>query len=81
MRAVIDYVFIGLITLALTFLTTPMLIDFYAEAISGVDNASELESNEQSLVTAVLLLLVLAFYLFLVYMFYAAVQQRIDDMQ
>lgn len=77
MDAVIEYIIVGLISLAFAFVTTPVLLEFYSQA----RNASAEQGGQTGAIVDIVLLLVLSmFYFFLVWMFYGAVKQKIDSM-
>lgn len=77
MDALIEYIIVGIIALALAFVTTPVLLEFYADAVESADNNSDIDEQTSSLVTIVLLLVLLMFYFFMVWIMYGAVQQRV----
>lgn len=78
MRELMDYIFTGLIALILLFVTSPLLIDFYDQALTAVGNSSEMDGSTQGLITSVFLLVVIIFYLMFAYGLYATVQKRFD---
>lgn len=80
MEALIEYAIIGTIALAFFYLISPTIINFFGTATDAVVNATGLSSSEQDLVSAVLLLTLLLFFLFAVWVMYASVKERIDSL-
>lgn len=77
MDALIEYIIVGIIALALAFVTTPLLLQFYADAVSQASNNTDIDQNTADLVQIVLLLVLLMFYFFLVWIMYGAVKDRV----
>lgn len=77
MDALIEYIIVGIIALALAFVTTPLLIQFYADAVSQASNNTDIDENTSDLIQIVLLLVLLMFYFFLVWIMYGAVKDRV----
>lgn len=80
MEALIEYAIIGVLALGVLYLLSPSLIEFFDEAVSAVGNSSELSSSEQALVTSVILLTLIVFFVFGVWIMYGAVKGKIDGL-
>lgn len=77
MDALIEYIIIGVIALALAFTTSPTIIQFYGQAVGSAGNNSNIDESTSSLIQTVLLLVLLMFYFFLVWVMYGSVKNRV----
>lgn len=77
MRELMEYIITGIIALAFAFVSTEFLLEFYSQAVNATD---EQGGDVASVIGIVLLLLLAVFYFFLVWMLYASVQKKIDNM-
>lgn len=76
LEELIEYAIIGTLAIAALFLIAPTIIDFFDTAVVGVENSSGLSASEGTLVTSVLLLVVLFFFLSAVLIMYGAVKDK-----
>lgn len=71
MEDVMEYIITGVIALAFAFVSTPVVIEFYNDAVNASDNA---EGETSAIISLVLLLVLAMFYFFLVWVLYKSVQ-------
>lgn len=77
MEAMIEYAIVGVIALAFFYLISPSLLEFYGEASEAVDNATGLSDSESTLVSTILLLTLLLFFLFGAWIMYGSVKDKV----
>jgi len=74
---VVDLVFGGAISLLILFMLTPTIANTLGTAVDSVTNTTGLSESQSALITSVLVLSMIVFFILILYAFYKAVD---DDM-
>jgi len=76
LEELMEYTFISIIALAALFTASPILINFFSNALDSIANATGLSESQQSLVETALLLMLIMFFLLGVYVMWKAVSKK-----
>lgn len=74
MADVVELVFGGAISLLILYMLTPTIASSLGSAVDAVTNTSGLDTSQQDLVTAVLVLTMIVFFVLILYGYYKSVE-------
>lgn len=74
MADVVELVFGGAISLLILYMLTPTIASSLGSAVDAVTNTSGLDTSQQDLVTAVLVLTMIVFFILILYGYYKSVE-------